>query len=224
MSLAIGDSGSAVRRLQQRLAAAGFDPGGVDGKFGRHTEAAVKAFQRSHHLKVDGVVGEDTNTEFHQFQNDRNADRFDPPMIEGPAAPGTDGTANGRVVSNAGGRRQMVQGTVTVNGHQYTFRSGGHGRGSLPEGTYNITPHMHSRNDRSMSVGGVGYSFAMSDKFDPRVNGTRRLLRIHPDGGTAGTEGCMGIVGNADVQRQFRADMEAEIRRNGGSYQLNVNY
>jgi hypothetical protein len=224
MSLAIGDSGSAVRRLQQRLAAAGFDPGGVDGKFGVHTEAAVKAFQRAHQLKVDGVVGEDTNYEFQQFQNDRNSDRFDPGPVSGPAAPGTDGTARGSIVSNAGGRRQMVQGTVTVNGHQYTFRSGGHGRGSLPEGTYTVTPHMHSRSDRSMSVGGVGYSFAMSDKYDPRVNATRRLLRIHPDGGTAGTEGCMGIVGNADVQRQFRADMEAEIRRNGGSYQLNVSY
>jgi hypothetical protein len=81
---------------------------------------------------------------------------------------------------------------------------------------------MHSRSTRSMSVGGVGYSFAMSDKYDPRVNGTRRLLRIHPDGGTAGTEGCMGIVGNADVQRRFRADMEAEIRRNGGRYTLRV--
>ena len=73
-----------------------------------------------------------------------------------------------------------------------------------------------------MSVGGVGYSFAMSDKYDSRVNGTRTLLRIHPDGGSAGTEGCLGIVGNADVQRRFREDMLAEIRRNGGSYTLTV--
>lgn len=221
MSLSIGDRGSSVRRLQQRLAAEGFDPGGVDGIFGSKTRAAVVAFQRSRGLSVDGVVGEDTRL---AFRRNYNSDRFQPAAEVGPAAPGADGTAVGSVTRNAGGRRQLVEGTVTVNGHMYRFRSGGFGRGSLPEGSYTITPHMHSRSNRSMSVGGVGYSFAMSDKFDPRVGATRRLLRIHPDGGTPGTEGCMGIVGNADVQRQFRADMEAEIRRNGGRYQLQVRY
>ena len=73
-----------------------------------------------------------------------------------------------------------------------------------------------------MSVGGVGYSFAMSDKYDPRVGATRSLLRIHPDGGTAGTLGCMGVIGNAETQRQFRADMNAEIARNGGTFRLTV--
>ena len=75
-----------------------------------------------------------------------------------------------------------------------------------------------------MSVGGVGYSFAVSDKFDPRVGGNRQLLRIHPDGGSAGTEGCIGIVGDAATQRRFRDDMLSEIRRNGGSYQLTVGH
>ena len=54
------------------------------------------------------------------------------------------------------------------------------------------------------------------------MGATRRLLRIHPDGGTPGTLGCMGIVGNADVQRQFREDMRAELQRNGGRFTLNV--
>ena len=222
MSLSIGDRGSSVRRLQARLAAEGFDPGGVDGVFGEKTRSAVMRFQRAHGLTRDGVVGEDTRL---AFRREYNADRYEQPAATvGPAAPGTDGTAVGSITSRAGQRRQLVEGTVTVNGHMYRFRTGGHGRGSLPEGDYTITPHMHSRSNRSMSVGGVGYSFAMSDKFDPRVGATRRLLRIHPDGGTPGTEGCLGIVGNADVQRQFRADMEAEIRRNGGRYQLSVRY
>ena len=219
MSLTIGDRGAEVRRLQQRLQAAGFDPGGVDGKFGAHTQAAVMAFQRAHHLAVDGQVGEDTQL---AFQRERNRDRFEPGPTMGPAAPGADGTARIERTSRPGARNQMVTGTVTVNGHQYTFRSGGFGRGSLPPGQYTVTPHMWSRSNRSMNVGGVGYSFAMSDKYDPRVGGTRRLLRIHPDGGTPGTEGCMGIVGNADVQRRFREDMRAELQRNGGRYTLNV--
>ena len=45
-----GDSGGAVRALQRRLLAAGVDPGPVDGRFGQRTEAAMRVFQRAHHL------------------------------------------------------------------------------------------------------------------------------------------------------------------------------
>lgn len=60
MALTIGSSGSAVTRLQEQLAAAGFDPGGVDGEFGARTKAAVIAFQRARGLQVDGVAGNET--------------------------------------------------------------------------------------------------------------------------------------------------------------------
>lgn len=219
MALTIGDRGTAVRRLQQQLQEKGFDPGGVDGVFGAKTLKAVKAFQRANGLAVDGQVGEDTQLAFRNFQANRNRDDFEPANNN---RAGSDGEAVIERTTNRGRRNQMVQGTLTVNGHTYTFRSGGHGRGSLPTGTYEVTAHMHSRSNASMSVDGVGYSFAVSDKYDPRVGGTRRLLRIHPDGGSAGTEGCIGIVGSGDVQRRFRADMEAELARNGGRYTLTV--
>jgi peptidoglycan hydrolase-like protein with peptidoglycan-binding domain len=48
---------AAVQELQQLLVAAGFDPKGVDGVFGNDTAAAVRAFQGSRQLDVDGVVG-----------------------------------------------------------------------------------------------------------------------------------------------------------------------
>ncbi len=40
--------------FQRRLAAAGFDPGGVDGVLGRQTRAATRAFQKSRGLLADG--------------------------------------------------------------------------------------------------------------------------------------------------------------------------
>ncbi len=217
MSLSIGDHGSAVRRLQQQLKSEGFDPGVVDGKFGHRTQAAVMRFQRAHGLRVDGSVGEDTSAALRRELLDN--DSFQP----GPSGrTGVSGIADIERTIFAGRRRQRVDGTITVNGNSYDFRSGGFGRGSLPRGQYTVTAHMWHRTNRAMNVGGVGYSFALSDKYDPRVGGTRRLLRIHPDGGSAGTEGCIGIVGNADVQRRFRDDMRAELRRNGGRYTITV--
>jgi peptidoglycan hydrolase-like protein with peptidoglycan-binding domain/ElaB/YqjD/DUF883 family membrane-anchored ribosome-binding protein len=55
--LQMGSRGPEVARMQQELASKGFDPGGVDGIFGARTQAALKAFQQSRGLQVDGVFG-----------------------------------------------------------------------------------------------------------------------------------------------------------------------
>jgi peptidoglycan hydrolase-like protein with peptidoglycan-binding domain len=55
-----GDSGPAVRRLQQRLRYEGYNPGEIDGEFGPQTERAVRQFQRANGLYVDGVAGRET--------------------------------------------------------------------------------------------------------------------------------------------------------------------
>jgi len=55
-----GSSGPDVLTLQSTLKQLGFDPNGVDGKFGPGTEAAVIAFQKSKGLTPDGIVGPNT--------------------------------------------------------------------------------------------------------------------------------------------------------------------
>lgn len=55
-----GTSGPGVMDLQKKLAAAGFDPGPLDGEFGPKTQAAVRAYQQANGLQVDGIVGPET--------------------------------------------------------------------------------------------------------------------------------------------------------------------
>ena len=54
-----GSTGPDVVECQKDLISLGYDlsPYGADGKFGRTTEEAVKAFQTDHRLKADGIVG-----------------------------------------------------------------------------------------------------------------------------------------------------------------------
>ena len=57
MALKQGDSGPEVRALQARLKELGFDPNGVDGKFGPGTTKALIKFQKSKGLSPDGSAG-----------------------------------------------------------------------------------------------------------------------------------------------------------------------
>jgi peptidoglycan hydrolase-like protein with peptidoglycan-binding domain len=47
-----------VRKVQQNLAALGYEPGVADGAVGGKTEKAVRRYQADHGLKVDGKVTE----------------------------------------------------------------------------------------------------------------------------------------------------------------------
>ena len=49
--------GDLVKDVQRALKAAGFSPGVLDGAYGPHTVAAVYAFQKTHRLVADGIVG-----------------------------------------------------------------------------------------------------------------------------------------------------------------------
>lgn len=55
-----GAEGTSVERLQEALAALGFDPGPIDGLYGPMTSAAVEAFKRAQGLSADGIANEET--------------------------------------------------------------------------------------------------------------------------------------------------------------------
>lgn len=59
-----GSRGDEVKKMQQKLIAAGYDLGtsGADGIFGDKTAAAVRSYQEKNNLTADGVAGDQTLT------------------------------------------------------------------------------------------------------------------------------------------------------------------
>ena len=55
-----GNTGAAVKRLQQALTKLGYAPGAADGSFGPATVQAVIAFQKAHRVPEDGIAGAKT--------------------------------------------------------------------------------------------------------------------------------------------------------------------
>ena len=92
------DRGPAVTDLQTRLAAAGFSPGTADGIFGARTESAVRSYQSSRGIEVDGVVGQNTWAQLN------GAPAVEKPPATAPVAPGevaqvADGPSNARIAT-----------------------------------------------------------------------------------------------------------------------------
>ena len=52
-----GSTGAAVKALQEKLNALGYNCGTADGTYGTKTVSAVKKFQQDHALTVDGIAG-----------------------------------------------------------------------------------------------------------------------------------------------------------------------
>ena len=74
VTLKIGDKNSdAVRAMQRRLKDLGYYIGAIDGDFGASTEAAVRSFQSTNRLNVDGKAGDTTLN----LLNSNNAKRAD---------------------------------------------------------------------------------------------------------------------------------------------------
>ena len=91
--LGIGESGGAVRLVQEGLVADGFamprstkPTGEMDGGFGAETFETVRKFQAKHGLSVDGVVGHETTSKLDELAQVKP---LTPPSFLPPCPPGT---------------------------------------------------------------------------------------------------------------------------------------
>ena len=72
-TLTVGSKGDQVRLLQQALIALGFLNDKADGVFGQKTETAVKNFQQSQGLTVDGLAGTGTQAKLYSMNKTSSA-------------------------------------------------------------------------------------------------------------------------------------------------------
>ncbi|MGI6172944.1 MAG: peptidoglycan-binding domain-containing protein [Christensenellales bacterium] len=72
-----GSSGTAVRKLQKRLAQLGYYSGSVNGNFGVQTENAVKSFQQAIGMEITGVATPETQEMLFDDQAPSQGDRYD---------------------------------------------------------------------------------------------------------------------------------------------------
>lgn len=130
--------GEDVRQLQKDLAAAGFDPGEIDGEYGPDTERAVRAYQRARGCKVDGIVGPETRGAL-GHEDDFTPVKRPPVSIGGdwpvptpkPAAPAAAPTAPTTPVAASTEDEQRQKILDIAAGEVGTLESGGNNKGDV---------------------------------------------------------------------------------------------
>lgn len=99
-----------IKDMQQKLKDLGFDPKGVDGKYGNGTYAAVQAFQKANNLTVDGQAGPNTLKAIDAAAGKTKQASAD----TGASTAGVDGAAD--AAANAGASDATTQAANTQTG------------------------------------------------------------------------------------------------------------
>ncbi len=242
-TVAEGAQGRAVLMLQEALRAKGYALAKLDGKFGPGTADAVRRFQEDNGLTADGKVGRLTALALGLGDAYALATQDVQQMagVQGTQqVGGSTGSSSTHLVARFDrypSGKGMTTGSITLAGRTYRFNSGkGKGKGvyySTVKGEYRVARqggYSDVRSGRPFKRNGVGFSFIIEDvrrpgsdqMWDSRAGRQRTALRIHPDGASDGTQGCLGLTGSAEELRRFRDDLNAAIRANGGSITLSV--
>jgi peptidoglycan hydrolase-like protein with peptidoglycan-binding domain len=135
VTLRYGNIGEQVQVMQQALTSLGYDTKGVDGKFGRGTEDAVKRYQRSLGLVPDGLAGNQTLTALYGAAGNPGGDT--PEATQTPTvtpAPTSNGSSSGSLSTlrygSKGDAVKTMQDALTKLNYAPGVADGKFGRGT----------------------------------------------------------------------------------------------
>jgi hypothetical protein len=95
--------------------------------------------------------------------------------------------------------------------------------GPTPPGIYRVSNHQPKRTTVGMVRLGVGFSFDLDPAAGTEVFG-RSLFRIHPDGGSPQTNGCIGLRETAENLKQAEKLIVRLMAENGGSFRISLKH
>jgi hypothetical protein len=134
-----------VTDLQRALRNAGFDPGPIDGRMGPRTDAAIRRFQRSRGLEVDGAAGTKTLRALGATVDD------DEPAAPSGPSPVRVGALQQRLTANLHNRYKGRVHQCFRYAWTTATAAGGRGIGSAQAshaGRYNSVSHLNSMIDQ----------------------------------------------------------------------------
>ena len=95
--------------------------------------------------------------------------------------------------------------------------------GPTPPGIYRVSNHRPNRTTIGMVREGVGFSFDLDPAAGTEVFG-RSLFRIHPDGGSPQTNGCIGLRETKENMRKAETLIVQLMQQNGGSFRISLRH
>lgn len=88
------------------------------------------------------------------------------------------------------------EGILSIGKEAFRAISGGYGKGPLPNGKYHISACYFLKEIKGKTEPYQKQGEPWVAKLTPLFETDRSKLLIHPDGGVAGTRGCIGILEN----------------------------
>lgn len=123
--------------------------------------------------------------------------------------------ASGTLTLNTAGNRVY---NVNCGGGAANFRTR---NGYLPPGVYSVSNHRPNRDTQGMVLNNVGFSFDLNPSDGTDVYG-RSEFRIHPDGLSEGTNGCIGVREDATKLRECETKIAGLLE--SSPFKISVQY
>lgn len=95
--------------------------------------------------------------------------------------------------------------------------------GPTPPGIYRVSNHRPNRTTSGMVRLGVGFSFDLDPAAGTQVFG-RSMFRIHPDGNSPQTNGCIGLRESAENLKKAEKLILRLMQENGGSFRISLRH